>query len=158
MIVPFPTPDGPVTTRTFGSSGTDRLAAQIRDQLVALALGEPTDRLARRDAALGEDPVDLHAPVFRDREQQVEDLGGRQPLRRIEQEPMDLGTSCFEVALEPGTLRANLIRTLERVHSLGQRALRSRAQGVLRGGLGGGRHGGRFYTRKTSRQGRLRLF
>ena len=45
---------------------------QQGDQLRALALGQPADRLARRDAAVGEDLVDLHAPVLGD----GEELGG----------------------------------------------------------------------------------
>src|SRR5215204_3540062 len=128
MSVPLPTPDGPVTTRTLGST----LTAEVRDELVALALGEPADRLARRDAALREDAVHLHAAVFGHREQQIEDLHGRQPLGRVEQQSVDLRTACFQVALEASTLRADLIRTLESIHALSEGTLRSGAQRRLR--------------------------
>ena len=66
---------------------------------LALALGEPADRLARRDPALGEDPVHLHAPVLRDCEQEVENLGRLQVFRGIEQKTVDLRPAGFEVAL-----------------------------------------------------------
>src|SRR5260370_36682334 len=44
--------------------GPAGLAAQERDELAALALGEPADRLGRGDPALREDLVDLNAPVL----------------------------------------------------------------------------------------------
>src|SRR5436190_12421931 len=43
------------------------LAAEVRDELVALALGEPADGLARRNPALREDAIYLHAAVLGDR-------------------------------------------------------------------------------------------
>jgi len=56
----------------FGAAGL--APAHERDELAALALRETAQRLAGRDPALRQDLVDLHAPVLRDREQQVEDL------------------------------------------------------------------------------------
>ena len=102
-----------MTTSTFGAG----LTTEVRDELVALALGQAADGLAGRDPALGEDPVHLHASVLRDREQEIEHLGGGDPLRRVQQEAMDLGAASFEVALEPGTLRTNLSARSERPFS-----------------------------------------
>ena len=50
------------------------LAAEHRDELGALSRRQAADRLRRRDAAELQHLVDLYAPVFRHREQQVEDL------------------------------------------------------------------------------------
>ena len=63
-----------------GGAGDDKdlpgrgLAAEHRDELGALTRGETADRLRGRDAAELQDLVDLHAPVLRNRQQQVEDL------------------------------------------------------------------------------------
>src|SRR5690348_1184552 len=97
MSVPFPTPEGPVITKTRATRASAtrdhddpgrsaRLAAEHRDELGALALREAADRLARRDAALDEDLVHLHAPVLRDGEQHVEDLGRLDVLGRLQEQ------------------------------------------------------------------------
>src|SRR3954452_13006702 len=100
MSVPFPTPEGPVITKTRAKPERGGLAAEHRDKLGALALREAADRLARRDAALDEDLVHLHAPVLGNGEQHVEDLGRLDVLGRLEQEVMDLRAASLEVALE----------------------------------------------------------
>src|SRR3954452_25126134 len=104
MSVPLPTPDGPVMTKTRPSA----LAAQHRDQLVALALGETADGLARRDLAGTQDLVHLHAAVLRDREEHVHDLGRLDVVRRLEEELVDRGAAGLEVALELSTLGTDL--------------------------------------------------
>src|ERR1700728_807063 len=58
-------------------------AVQHRDELGALALGEPADRLARRDAAVREDLVHFDAAVLGDGQQHVEDLRGLEVFRRV---------------------------------------------------------------------------
>src|SRR5436190_15986056 len=88
ISVPLPTPEGPVITKARATRS--RLAAEHRDELGALALREAADRLARRDAALDEHLVDLHAPVLRDGEEHVEDLRRLDVGRRLEQEVVDL--------------------------------------------------------------------
>src|SRR3954468_20665237 len=149
MSVPWPTPDGPVTTSTL----TCVLSTQVRHELAALALGEAADRLRRRDPALREDAVHLHAPVLRDRQQQVEDLGRLEVLRRVEQQPVDLSSAGLQFPLEGGSARADLVRSLKRIHALRQRPLGSRTRRRLRRGLGGGgRHAARLYTREGDRQ------
>src|SRR3712207_4717055 len=95
ISVPLPTPDGPVITNT---SDTPESAAQHGDQLGALALRQPADRLARRDAALQEDLVDLHAPVLGHREQHVEDLGRLDVFGRIQEQVVDADSTALEVA------------------------------------------------------------
>src|SRR3954466_6050805 len=153
MSVPLPTPEGPVTTSTLNVSGTPGLAAQVRDELAALAVVQAADRLRRRDPALREDAVHLHTPVLRDRQQQVEDLGRLEVLGRVEQQSVDLRATGLEVPLEGGSARADLVRTLKRIHALRQRALGSRTRRLLRRGLGGGgRHAARLYTWEGDRQ------
>src|SRR4051795_8575026 len=103
MSVPLPTPLGPVTTRTDMAA----LSAQETDELAALALGQAADRLRRRDPALREDAVHLHAPVLRHRQQQVEHLGRLEVLGRIEQQAVDLCATSFQVPLQRGSARAD---------------------------------------------------
>src|SRR5215213_2684617 len=150
MSVPLPTPLGPVTTRTLTAA---LLAPEETDELAALALGQAADRLRRRDPALGEDAVHLHAPVLRHRQQQVEDLGRLQVLGRVQKKPVDLCAASFEVPLQGSSARADLVRSLKRIHPLRQRPLGSRTRRLLRRGLGGGgRHAARLYTREGDRQ------
>src|SRR3954452_20285169 len=183
MSVPLPTPEGPVTTRTaigrlqtgamrrhrtlallgqaFGPASLPGLvfaparglSAQVRNELAALALGEAADRLRRRDPALREDAVHLHAPVLRHRQQQVEDLRRLEVLGRVEQQPLDLRATRLQVPLQGGSARTDLVRSLERIHALCQRPLGSRTRRRLRRGLGGrGRHAARLYTWEGDRQ------
>src|SRR6188472_406457 len=109
ISVPLPTPEGPVMTKTRAK----RLAAQHRDQLGALALREAADRLARRDPALDENLVDLHAPVLRHRQQHVEHLRRLDELRRLQQEIMDADPPRLEIALELSAPGPDLVRALE---------------------------------------------
>src|SRR2546423_7171440 len=142
--VPLPTPEGPVMTKTLASA----LAAQQPDQLVALALGQAADGLARRDLALTQDLVDLHAPVLRDGEQHVDDLRGLDELRRLQEQLVDRTPPRLEVALELRALGADLVGALQGIHALNERPLRGRR--LLRGGIGRRRrHGRRVYTEQT---------
>ena len=86
--------------RLSGARRASRSAVEHRDQLGALALGQAADRLAGRDAAVREDLVDFHAPVFRDGEQHVEYLGGFKELRRVQQQLMDGVATRLEVPLQ----------------------------------------------------------
>src|SRR4051795_3860189 len=115
MSVPLPTPLGPVTTSTATAWGP--LAPEVRNELAALALGQAADRLARRDPALRENAVHLHAPVLRDGEQEVEYLRCLEVLRRVEQQAVDLRPSGLQIPLERGAARADLVRSLEGVHA-----------------------------------------
>ena len=54
-----------ITERGAGGGCAGALAAELGDELGALPLGEPADRLRRRDPALVEDPVRLHPAVLR---------------------------------------------------------------------------------------------
>src|SRR3954452_9184671 len=151
MSVPLPTPLGPVTTRTL--IGRAPLAPEVTDELAALALGQAANRLRRRDPALREDAVHLHAPVLRHGQQQIEDLGGLEVLGRVEQQAVDLRATGLQIPLQGGSARADLVRSLKRVHTLRQRALGGRTRPRLRRGLGGGgRHAARLYTREGDRQ------
>src|SRR3954469_21993143 len=134
------------------------LAPEERHELAALALGQAADRLARRDAALREDPVHLHAPVLRNRQKQIEDLCGKEIFRRIQQQTVDLRAAGFEVSLEGCATGTDLVGALQRVHALRERTLGSRTHRLLRGRLGGGRHAARLYTRRRARQRGETLF
>src|SRR4051812_32833456 len=156
MSVPLPTPEGPVTTNTLTGRA---LAPQERDELAALALGQAADRLRRRDPALREDAIHLHAPVLRHRQQQIEDLGRLEVLGRVQQQPVDLRAAGLQIPLEGGSARADLVRSLKRVHTLRQRPLGSRTHRWLRRGLGGGGgKAGRLYTREGDRQPTATVF
>ena len=50
---------------------------------------------------------------------------------------MDLRATGLQVPLEGGSARADLVRSLEGVHALGQGAFGSRTRRWLRRGLGG---------------------
>ena len=89
ISVPLPTPEGPVMTKTSRQAARGASGAACETQLGALALRQAADGLARRDAALHEHLVDLHAPVLRHRQQHVEDLRGLDVLRRLEQQVVD---------------------------------------------------------------------
>src|SRR3954469_11299438 len=135
------------------------LAPEERHELAALALGQAADRLARRDPALRENAVYLHAPVLRDGEQEVEDLRRLEVLGRVQQQAVDLRAAGLQIPLERGATRADLVRSLERIHALSQRPLGSRTRRRLRRGLGGGgRHAARLYTRGGDRQPAPTLF
>jgi hypothetical protein len=137
MSVPLPTPEGPVITRIG-------VIAAKRDELVALPVRQAADGLAGGDAAVREDAIHLHAAIFRHREQQIEDLCGEQVFGRIEQQTMDLRASGLEIALQARPPGADLIRTLQCVHPLVERALGGQAGRLGLGGrLRGGRHGRR---------------
>src|SRR5271166_3570709 len=115
------------------------------DQLRALTLGEPADRLAGRDPAVNEDLVDLDAPVLRDGQQHVEDLGRLDVLRRVEQQRVDRPAARLQVPLELSPLDADLVGSGEGVHPLVERALWS-GGGVCGRRAGRRHHGRRVYT------------
>src|SRR5579859_3612893 len=126
--VPFPTPEGPVITITRGiclppvpppaGRGSCLPPPHEGDQLAPLALGEATHRLARRDLALREDLVHLHPAVLGDGEQQVEDLGRLQELRRGKQQLVDRLPAGLEIALELGAPGADVVGALKGLHPL----------------------------------------
>src|SRR4051794_18027928 len=61
--VPFPAPEGPVTTKT--GPGTKCLPAEEADELGALALGETADRFRLADPRLVQVAGRLHAAELR---------------------------------------------------------------------------------------------
>ena len=111
MSVPLPAPDGPVTTKTG-------LPVEEANQLVTLAVGEPTDRLRLTDAALVEQTRCFHAAELRHGHEHVEDLRGRDELGRGEQDLIDLDLPGLQVSFELSALDADIVRPLERLHSL----------------------------------------
>ena len=150
--MPLPTPDGPVYDAGSAQGAGAASGGRYETSSLRWRSRQPADRLARRDPALREDPIHLHAPVLRDGEQQVEDLGRLQVFRRIEQQPVDLLAAGLEVALELRAPRADLVGALQRVHALGQRTLGSRARRTdLVGDWAAGDMAARLYTRVAGR-------
>src|SRR6478752_2418587 len=98
------------------------LTTKERDQLGALALRETADRLRRRDPALVEDSVGLDPAVLRHREEHVEDLGGENVLRRVEQDRLDVCPTRLQVLLQFGPGGADVIGPPEGLHALIERA------------------------------------
>src|SRR5579863_1271163 len=92
-------------------------AAHQVDELGALPLRQATDRLAGRDAAVREDLVDLDAAVFRNGQEEVEDLRGLEERRRVEQQFVDRGAAGLQIPLQLGSPGANVVSALERVHA-----------------------------------------
>src|SRR5215212_2434434 len=112
ISVPLPTPDGPVMTKTRATLGAT-LPAQLADELGALALREPADGLARRDAALLQDLVHLHPAVLRHGQEHVEDLRRLDVLGRVEEQRLNGYPTGFEVLLQLRPAGADLIGALE---------------------------------------------
>src|SRR3954464_11395323 len=144
MSVPLPTPDGPVITNTRAKESS-ALLAEHADELGTLAIREAADRLRRRDPAGLQDLVGLHAPVLRDRQEHVEDLGGLEELGRLEQELVDRHSTGLQVALELRATCTDDVRLLKGVHPLVEAAFGCRR--VLGGRVGGRRHRGADTTR-----------
>src|SRR6185295_10014536 len=141
ISVPLPTPEGPVITKTAATTADSyrrrggSASPQEGDELGALPDREPADRLRRRDPALVENPVDLDAPVLRDGQHHVEDLGGLQVLGRVEEQALDRDLAGLEITLQLRPPRADLIRRLECPHAL---VVAARGDGCR--GRGGGCH------------------
>src|SRR3954468_13397288 len=132
ISVPFPTPEGPVITKTFpmalimtaatAAKNCWRVALfpQLCDEFGALALGEAADRLRRRDPALVEDPIRLYPAVLGHRHQHVDHLGGLHVLGRIHEQRLDLDLAALQVALQLGPLGTDVICPLQGFHPLVQ--------------------------------------
>src|SRR3954454_15828635 len=115
ISVPFPAPEGPVTTKT----GFVVLpVVEEGNQLVPLAVGQAADRLRLADAALVEQARRFHATELRHRHQHVEDLGGGDVLRRLAQDLFDGNRPGLQVLLQLRTLDTNVVRSLEGFHAL----------------------------------------
>src|ERR1051325_2036975 len=110
MSVPFPAPDGPVTTKT---GGCELIAREEANELGPLPLGETADRLRLADAALVEEPRRFHATELRHRHEDVEHLRGRHVLRRRVEDRLDLDPTFLEVFLQLCASDADVVRPLE---------------------------------------------
>src|SRR5437764_11126869 len=123
----FPSPDVPVMTKTGG-----RLPVEEPDELGALALRQASNGLRLADPALVQEAGGLDAAELRHGHQDVEDLGGRDVLRRIAENVVDAGGAVFEVLLELCPADTNVVRPLERLHALIERAKRCLGLGLER--------------------------
>src|SRR5581483_9092668 len=117
MSVPFPAPDGPVTTKT-GRVVPSLAVVEEGNQLVPLAVGESTDRLRLADAALVQKARRLHATELRHGHQHVEDLRGRDVLGRLAEDLLDGDGPGLQVLLQLRTLDADVVRSLQCLHPL----------------------------------------
>src|SRR3989440_1603643 len=99
-----------------------RLPVEEPDELGALALRQPSNGLRLADPALIQEAGGLDAAELRHGHQDVEDLGRRDVLRRMAEDVLDGGGAGFEVFLQLRPADANVVRPLERFHSLIERA------------------------------------
>src|SRR5947208_1822531 len=112
--VPLPAPEGPVTTKTG-------LAVEEPNELLPLTVRKAANRLRLADPALVEQPRRLHAAELRHRHEHVEDLRGRDELRRVAQDRLDRGVTGLQVLLQLRALDADVVRSLEGFHPLIER-------------------------------------
>src|SRR5204863_3206369 len=124
--VPLPAPEVPVTTTTSG------LPVEEANQLSALAVGEASHRLRLADAAHVQEARRLDPPELRYGHQHVEDLRSRHVLGRVAEDLLDLDTPVLEILLQLRPTAADVIRALERLHPLVERA--DRCLGLSLGG------------------------
>ena len=94
------------------------LPVEQRHELRALPLGEPTDRLRLADPALVQKPGCLDAAELGNGHEHVEDLRGRDVLRWIEKDSLDLRGPVLEILLELCSSDSNVVRSLEGLHPL----------------------------------------
>src|SRR6187200_3403658 len=123
ISVPLPAPDGPVTTKTGFTLPTGGMSGHRRrsggspmveeiDELGPLALGEAAHRLRLADPALVQQTRRLDAAELGDRHQHVEDLRGRDVLRRVEEDRLDLNAAVLQVLLQLRAPNPDVVRTL----------------------------------------------
>src|SRR5262245_40280450 len=110
--VPFPAPEVPVTTKT------GELPVEEPNQLGPLAVGEAHDRLRLADEGLVQKTRGLHPTELGDGHQHVEHLCGRDVLRRVVEDLVDLRAAHFQVLLQLGSLHPDVVRALQGFHSL----------------------------------------
>src|SRR6266511_4381598 len=118
ISVPFPAPDGPVTTKTGLPSA---VAVEEPNQLGALAVGQAPDGLRLADAALVQEARRLHASELRDRHQHVEHLRRRDVFRRVVEDLVDLDLAQLQVLLQLRPADADVIGPSEGLHALIER-------------------------------------
>src|SRR3954469_6165164 len=96
MSVPFPAPDGPVTTMRDGRW----LPVEEVNQLRALPLGQAADGLRLADAARIEETRCLHAAELRHRHEDVDHLRGLDELRRRVENRLNPDPPVLQVLLQ----------------------------------------------------------
>src|SRR5262249_3530956 len=99
--VPFPAPEVPVTAITGKTARAGPLPVEEANQLSALSVGEPTDRLRLADATHVQEARRLHPSELRHRHQHVEHLRGRDVLGGIAEDLLDGDASILQVLLQP---------------------------------------------------------
>src|SRR3954454_24234366 len=122
----LPSPDVPVMTKTG-------LAVEEANQLRPLAVGEAAHRLGLADAALVQEARRLDAAELRHRHQHVEDLRRRDVLGRVAEDFLDVRGAGLEVLLQLRAADADVVRPLERFHSLVEGAERRLGLSLERG-------------------------
>src|SRR5947207_2946069 len=122
-----PAPEVPVITMTGLL-----LPVEEANQLRALTVGQPAHGLRLADPARVQEAGRLHAPELGDGHEYVDHLRGLDVVRRFVEYRLDLDASVLEVLLEPRAPHPAVVRSLERVHSLVERANRRLSLGLLR--------------------------
>src|SRR5436189_1398402 len=121
--VPLPAPDVPVTTMTG-------LTVEEANQLGALPIGQTADGLRLADPAHVQEPRRLDAAEFRYGHQHVEHLRRRDVLRRIAEDLLDRDVPVFQVLLQTRPSNPDVVRTLQRFHTLVERPYRCLGLGL----------------------------
>src|SRR3954453_687897 len=102
-------------------TGSGLLVEEV-NQLRALTIGQPADGLRLADAAGVEEARSLHAAELRNRHEDVDHLGRLDELGRVAEDRLDPNTSVLQVLLQLRAPDAHVVRALERVHTLIERA------------------------------------
>src|SRR5438105_325438 len=116
MSVPFPAPDWPVMTKTGAG-----LAVEETNQLGPLPVGQAADRLRLADSTRVQEARRFHPPELRHGHQDVDHLRGRDVVRRVLKDLLDLHPAVLQVFLQLRPLDADVVRALEGIHPLVQR-------------------------------------
>src|ERR1041385_7859137 len=101
-----------------------RLPVEEPDELGALALRQPPNGLRLADPALIQKPSGLDAAELGDGHEDVEDFRRGDVVGRTPQNVVDAGGVGFEVLFQLCPADTNVVRPLERLHALIQRAER----------------------------------
>src|SRR3954452_13270318 len=102
-------------------TGSGLLVEEV-NQLRALTIGQPADGLRLADTARVEEARRLHAAELRDRHEDVDHLRRLDELRRSAEDRFDPNPSILEILLQLCAVDTHVVRALERIHTLIERA------------------------------------
>ena len=121
MRVPLPAPEGPEMTMSLAIAaprGRRRSVAQHIEQFFALAWSEPVHSFGRTHAAPFEELVGLDPPILWYGQHQIENLGGVNTLRGIDQHLTNGNIPVTQPFFEPGSLGTDVVSPSQSFHPL----------------------------------------